>query len=172
MQYKSAVAVILIAVATTASPSALSQERTDCVPAMLPGVSMFLNFSGECRNANYLNQDRTKDCSGEVTSVAYRHGRVGYTFRLNPSTDIVFTGGKDSQPTKTLYQLDIDKMAVTKEGDIGNQVVLAITGTCVLNIAAKEAAIITCKADAGGKKVAFEFVANNAPAITRFCPPN
>jgi len=102
--------------------------------------------------------------------ITYRSGRAGFSFRLNPNLDIVLTGGKDAQPaTKTLYQLNIDKFSEGRSGKTDNS---EAKGICTLNTENKNAAVITCTVKAKGKESTFEFVANNAPAITKFCPPN
>ncbi len=97
------IAVLLIVLSTPAS----SQEKTDCLPIALPGIQMLGNFSGQCKKAIYLGQDRTSSCADRATMITYLNGRAGFSFRLNPNVDIVLTGGKDAQPaTKTMYQLE------------------------------------------------------------------
>ncbi len=158
-------------IAVGASGTVSAQNPQGCVPLNPPVLSMIVNYSGQCKNAVYLDDNSTGNCQGSMVNVAYPNGRVGFSFTINPRIIVVLTGSQGTRPAEKLFRLEIDKMTVSRNGAMDKSVKSGVKGVCTLDTSNIESAIIKCDVDANGKAVALEFATRGTPKITKFCPP-
>ena len=145
------------------SATSFAQEK-NCIPAMLPGINLLLVFNGNCSEATYRGENQTSTCTSQAVSTGYNSGRTGFTFTPNPGVPVVFVGGKSSQPSKTMFVLEIDSMTASN-------VKSKADGKCSMNTLDPNAAILSCKVMSSGKVTSFRFVAGGPPRVTQFCAP-
>lgn len=104
-------------------------------------------------------------CGNKVMNAAFKNGRV--SFSIFPKTGmIIFSGGKDAQPTPDQYKLEIDFIGLPQPDE--KTLKLRAKGYCTVKGDVMKAAIIHCEADSEDKRYVFTFKSQGEPEITNF----